>query len=348
MRCFVFIIILFFVSKSGNAQIETHWADTTIHPESEKAYFFTNRKPKKTDDGSVAFRNRWTRQTDNLYFCLFDYEGDSILLKYQATKTCEKHEFPTDAVENNMFHRIFYDLTVRKGIKRINFIVPGYAKTFKAQVYNYMYRLEEQYGDALQENTVFITYAWGTQAMPEFYYKAKRSANRAANDFAIFQHLLEDFLADSAFFAQYPDDVKINLVCMSMGNQLLKRYMIKREKQDIDFVPVYNWTVFIGSDAAYDSFDEGKGFDNLELMSDSVLVLVNRKDGPLRMSRWMNAKTRLGISGPRHLETLPDNVVVWDITSLISWEDLPAMGHDYFLRNQEIRDSLIHMQSKLP
>ncbi len=308
MRLFMFIIVLLFFSQSGEAQIEAHWIDTTQYSASEKAYFFTNRKPKKTDDGSVAFRNRWTRQTDNLYFSVIDYEDDSILLKYQATKICGKHEYPTEAVENNMFRKIYYDLTVRRGVKTINFIVPGYAKTFKNQVYSYMHRLEEQYGDALQENTVFITYAWGTQSEPQFYYKAKRSANRAANDFAIFQHLLEDFLADTAFFDQYPEDVHINLICMSMGNQLLKRYMIKREKQGIDFVPVYDWTVFIGSDAGNDSFEEGKGFDNMELMSDSVLILVNRRDGPLRMSQWMNARTRMGLSGPRNLEMLPDNV----------------------------------------
>ena len=102
MRLFMFIIILLFFSQSGKAQIEAHWIDTTQYSASEKAYFFTNRKPKKTDDGSVAFRNRWTRQTDNLYFSVIDYESDSILLKYQATKICEKHEYPTEAVENNM------------------------------------------------------------------------------------------------------------------------------------------------------------------------------------------------------------------------------------------------------
>ncbi|MEN8228193.1 MAG: alpha/beta hydrolase [Bacteroidota bacterium] len=348
MKYFIFITILLSVSISGKAQIETHWIDTTIFPKHEMSYFFTNRKLKETDDGSVAFRNRWIQQTDNIYFCLFDYDTDSILLKYQATKTCAKDVFPTEAVENNMFHRILYDLIVSKGIKRINFIMPGYSKTFKDQVYNYMYRMEEQYGDALQENTLFVLFAWGTEAAPQLYYRAKRSANKASNDFAIFLHLLEDVQADSAFNAKYMEDVKINLVCMSMGNQLLKRYMIKREQQGIDFVPVFDWTVLIGSDASHDSFDEGKGFDNLELISDSVLVLVNRKDGPLKMSRWMNGKTRLGISGPKHMETLPDNVKVWDITNLIAWEDLPAFGHDYFLRNQVIRDSLIHMQSEFP
>ncbi|MCK4990246.1 MAG: hypothetical protein KAS29_07155 [Bacteroidales bacterium] len=176
MRLFMFIIILLFFSQSGKAQIEAHWIDTTQYSASDKAYFFTNRKPKKSDDGSVAFRNRWTRQTDNLYFSVIDYESDSILLKYQATKICEKHEYPTEAVENNM----------------------------------------------------------------EMHLKS------------------------------------------------------------------------------------------------------------IRYLSLMHGEPRLCHSGPRNLEMLPDNVRIWDITNLISWNDLPAMGHDYFLRNQELRDSLINMQSKFP
>ena len=106
--------------------------------------------------------------------------------------------------------------------------------------------------------------------MAPFYYKGKRSANRAANDFAIFQHMLESFL------------------------------------------------------------------------SDSVMILVNRKDGPLTMSQYMNMKYRMGRVGPSNLSELPGSVLVWDITGIISWADLPAMGHDYLLRNKELRDYLIN------
>jgi len=262
------------------------------------------------------------------------------MLKYKATKTCGKKVYPTGPVEDNIFYKVYDNLRIKKGIKRFIFIVPGYGKTFSNQVYNYMHRLQKQYADSLQAHTAFITFAWGTQSLPMFYYKGKRSANRAADDFAIFQHMLEDFLADSAFFARYPYDIKLNLVCMSMGNQLLKRYMIKREKQGINYVPVYDGVVFVGSDAADDSFEEGKGFHNLHQMTDSVLVLVNRNDGPLKMSQWLNAKTRMGLSGPRNLETLPDNVRVLDITRIISLQDLPAMGHDYFLRNEELMKTI--------
>jgi len=131
-----------------------------------------------------------------------------------------------------------------------------------------------------------------------------------------------------------------------MGNQLLKRYLIKREKQGIDLVPVYHKTAFIGSDAGNDSFKEGKGFDKLTQMSDSVFIYVNRRDWPLTMSQYLNMKLRMGRAGVTNLNELPPSVQVIDLTHVISWEDLPAMGHDYLLRNKQITSESIESSLK--
>jgi len=131
-----------------------------------------------------------------------------------------------------------------------------------------------------------------------------------------------------------------------MGNQLLKRYLIKRDKQGIDLVPVYDVISFIGSDAGHDSFQEGKGFDKLTQMTDSVFVYVNRKDWPLTMSQYMNMKLRMGRAGVTNLHELPPSVLVIDITEIISWEDLPALGHDYLLRNKEMKNASIESSLK--
>lgn len=48
----------------------------------------------------------------------------------------------------------------------------------------------------------------------------------------------------------------------------------------------------------------------------------------------------MGLGGPRDLKTLPDNVRVVDITNTISWQDLPAMGRDYFLSNEELMQAI--------
>ncbi len=348
MRVSLFIIF-FMACLSGQAfaQIKVEVIDTTRHGVHDMGYFFTNRPLKKSDSEEVDFRNRWTRQTGNLRFCLYDYDNDFFHLKYQATKTCHKSVYPTDFVEDNIFYKVYEDLRLERGIHNIVFVIPGYGKTFKKQVNDFMYRMQETYYDSLRGSTAMILFAWGDQSLAPFYYKGRRSANRAANDFAIFQQLLESFQNDSAYFADKPNDVSFTLVCSSMGNQLLKRYLLKREKQGIELVKSYKRVVMIGSDAGCDSFEDGKGFHSITAMTDYVLILVNRTDGPLGISKYMNMKNRLGAAGPTNWEELSDSIHIMDVTNLIDWQDVSTMGHDYLLRNPKIRARLIYEKSRL-
>lgn len=336
--------LLLFISGTGNAQIETRWIDTTTYGDHDYGYFFSNRPLKTTKDGVVTMRNRWTRQTGNIYYCMYDFDKDSVMLKYQATKTCGKEVYPTRPVEDNIFYAIYDNLVVKRGIRSLLFVVPGYGKTFDKQVNDFMFRLDKNYMDTLGETLAIIMFAWGDQSVAPFYYKGRRAAGRAANDFSIYQHMLEDFLADTAYIAAHPAPVSYSLMCTSMGNQVLKKYLKRRETQGIDLVPVYDRLIMIGSDASCDSFEEGNGFDHITDMTDQVLIVINRKDGPLTMSEHMNMKNRLGKAGPTNLNELPENIRIWDITDMIAWEDIPALGHDYLLRNHAMRDTLLHRE----
>lgn len=327
------------------AQIQGVWLDTVTHGDHDMGYFFTNRPLKASEDGAVDFQNRWTRRTGKLDFCLFDYDRDSILLKYRASLTGDDELYPTDFVEDNIFYGIYEELRMKRGIHNFVFLVPGYGKTFDDQIHDFMFRFKQSYSDSLRGYTAVILFAWGDQAFSPMYYRGKRSANRAADDFAIFQQMLESFQGDSAFFAEHPNDLTYTLFCTSMGNQLLKRYLIKREKQDIELKKAYDRIVMLGSDASCDSFEPGKGFHEILDFTERVIVLVNRKDGPLALSQYMNMKNRMGRSGPTNLKKLPEEIQVWDLTGMIAWEDLPAMGHDYLLRNSEIRDLLLYRES---
>lgn len=344
-RLFLLVLLPVLFSQVALGQIEGHWLDTISQGDHDMGYFFTNRPLKSRDDGSVDFRNRWTRATGNLHFCLFDYDNDSILYKYMAATTNPKKVYPTEHVENNIFYGIYRELRLKRGIHNFVILVPGFGKTFDDQIHDFMFRFKQSYSDSIKGSTAVILFAWGDQAVSPFYYKGKRSANRAANDFAIFQQMLESFQADSGYFEGRPQDLSYTLFCTSMGNQLLKRYMLKREKQDIDLVKAYDRIIMVGSDAACDSFEEGKGFHKIMDMTDEVVVVVNRKDGPLALSQYMNMKNRMGRSGPTNLKKLPEGIEVWDITGMIAWGDLPAMGHDYLLRNSEIRDQLLYRSS---
>ena len=327
------------------AQIETQWLDTTTTADQkELGYFFTNRKPVETEQGAIeTFRNRWIRQTKTLFFCRYDFETQSVYPKYRAAKTSTRKKFPTEPVENNFLYQVYQDLRIDNGIRNFVFIIPGHGKTFSKQLEDYMLRLQREYADSLR-NTAFITFAWSSESIGPLYYRGQRAADASSNDFAIFQHMLESFVADSTFWQSHPKDLSVKLVCTSMGNELLRRYLIKREMQGIPLTRVYERIILIGSDAPADAFKRGEGFDNLLELTESVLILVNRRDGPLTLSQYMNLEGRMGKSGPISWVRLPDEVVVRDVTNLIAWEDLPALGHDYFLRNKVLMNYILHQQ----
>lgn len=205
----------------------------------------------------------------SIYFCRYDFERDTVYLKYKATKTIPGNQYPTDSVADNFFYNIYSDLRLKQGIRNFVIVIPGIKKSIQDQLNSYMFRLQRAFADS-SANTAFITFAWGDQTEAPFFYQAKSSAGSAANDFSIFQNMMESFLSDSVFFNNNPDDISFKLVCLSMGNELFKCYLSNREKQEIDLKPVYRRVIFIRSDASADSFEEGGGFHDLTQMADPV------------------------------------------------------------------------------
>lgn len=333
-------VALLLIPIGLQGQIETHWIDTTTHSLSNFSFFFTNRPVKANcKEGSFQFKNKSTKKTDNLYFCLFDHDEDSILIRYRA-KNCSAF-YPRDKVENNIFYKIYGDLRIKKGIKKFSIVVPGYSHTFDEQLHKYMFRIKGNYADSVQDKAAHILYAWGDEWRPYRYYSAKTSAKRGANDFAIFQHMLEEFLSDSVFFSNFPKDISFYLTCTSMGNQLLKKYLMEREKQGILLSKVYKKILLIGSDASWDSFEEGQGFDNIGEFCDTVIVAWHDKDIPLKASKTMNATPRMGLYGPRDPENLPGYIKTVYVGDMLEEGDKSGLWHDYLLTNPTIQKLIL-------
>jgi hypothetical protein len=88
-------------------------------------------------------------------------------------------------------------------------VVGGYGKSFEKQVNSYMKRIKSSYGDTLFNKALISVFAWGTEDDAYQYYNAVRQAKNGAADFAIFQHMLDEFMSDSVFWSNNPRDFKI-------------------------------------------------------------------------------------------------------------------------------------------
>ncbi len=335
------LFILFLIScLSGHAQLEsTVFTLGDRDTKESDAYFFTNRPLQVNPDNSFTFLNKSTDKTNTLYFCAYDFETDSIDVNFRTINLSEK--YPSGKIKHNLFYQGYKHQRLERGIKNYYIIVGGYGKSFKKQVHSYMKRLKEVYGDTLFNKVAIDVFAWGAEEQAYKYYNAVRKSKNGANDFAIYQHMLDEFMSDKEFWRKNPKDIKFTILFSSIGNNMFKEYLEERARQNIPLVKTYSRILFIGSVAPRNAFEEGNAFHNLHKMTDSVDVFVNSKDYLLKLSSVAHLKNRMGNKGPKKPETLPDYINVFDIKHIITMKDMSGLGHDYILTNPVIQNVLL-------
>lgn len=336
---YLFLFILVSLGFDGYAQIETTILEKSVSFGLQKSVFFTNRPLVVREDSSYTFQNKFTDQSNTLYFCSYCFDNDSIEVYYKAINPSV--QYPTEKLKYNIFYDIYKHHRLERGIRKFYIIVGGYGKSFEKQVQSYMKRLKSTYGDSLTNKALIAVFAWGTEDDAVQYYNAVRESKKAAADFAIYQHMLDEFISDSDFFSQNPKDFHITILFSSIGNNLFKEYVQHREAQDIPLLKTYYRILFFGSVAPRNSFEEGKAFENLNQMADSVDVFVSSKDILLKMSSVAHLRSRMGNKGPRKEDELPAYINVHHIEEMITKEDMAALGHDYLLTNEALQYSIM-------
>ncbi len=333
------VLSIIFTGFLANAQIETTVLNQSIKWEENKVPFFTNRTIIVRDDNSFDFKNSTTKQTNTLYFCNYNFDTDSIELDYRAVNLSDK--YPVEKTKHNVLYEMYENNRLKRGVKNFYFIVGGYGKSFNKQINSYMRRLKTNYGDSLFNKAVICVFAWGTEEDAYQYYNALRASKRGAADFAIFQHMLDEFLTDSDYFKTHPKDITVSILFCSMGNELFRDYLISRAEQKIPLVKTYHRILFVGSVAPRNEFEKGNAFYNLHEMTDTVDVYVNSKDILLKMSSVAHLKNRMGNKGPKNPEKLLPYINVVDIKDVINLQDMKGLGHDYLLTNPVLQDEIL-------
>ncbi len=336
-----FLLSLAFLFVSNlHAQIENTILNANAKAGEHKVPFFTNRPIVIEEDNTISFKNSSTKKTNTLYFCNYNFDTDSIEVNYRAINLSDK--YPTEPIKHNLIYEIYEYARLKRGIKDFYIVVGGYGKSFNKQINSYMQRLKNKYCDELFGKASITIYAWGTEEDAYQYYNAVRKSKNGANDFAIFQHMLEEFISDTEYFKTHPDDFKLNIMFSSMGNNLFKEYMERRAQQGIPLKKVYNNIAFFGSVAPRNAFEKGKAFYNLDELADTVYVYVNSKDVLLKLSSIAHFKNRMGNKGPKNPDKLPGYIKIHDIKDIITGKDMTAgLGHDYLLTNSVLQEEIL-------
>ncbi|WP_303922777.1 alpha/beta hydrolase [Draconibacterium sediminis] len=341
---FLFLIAIVFLHHSAKAQLEITYFNEHPDWQPQKVPFFTNRPIAYNKDGSFNFKNSFTDKTNTLYFCHYNFDTDSIGVNFRVINMSDK--YPQGKVDHNFFYQLYEYQRLERGIKNFYFIVGGYGKSFNKQVHSYMRRLKANYGDSLFHKASITVFAWGTEDKAYRYYRAVRKSKNGASDFAIFQHMLDEFISDDEYFKTHPKDLTISILFSSIGNELFRQYVLNRKKQNIPFVKTYTRISFVGSVAPRDAFEKGNAFYELNQLADTVDVYVNSKDILLKLSSVAHLKNRMGNKGPKSPEKLPDYINVMDIKDIITIHDMSGLGHDYLLTNPVLQDEILQNINK--
>ena len=337
------LLIIIFLSLSvipGFAQLETQIINPVENWNEDHFMFFTNRTLINNEDGSVSFKKHTTKQTNTLYFCRYDFEKDSIEIQY---KTINKNPdtYPTDSTNYNPFYSFYEHQRIKRGIKNFYFIVGGYGKSFDKQVNSYMQRIKSTYADSLFQRVAIIVFAWGDQDRFWRYYNGEKVSKNGAADYAIFQHMFDEFITDTTYFKTHPNDITVDIAFSSMGNHLFQDYLEERKRQKIPLKKVYHRIILFGSVTSRTSLEEGHAFYDLDQMANYLDVYVNKKDILLRMAGLMDLSPRLGRKGPKHEDELADYINIIHMEDRITIDDLLGLGHDYLLTNDNLKEEIL-------
>lgn len=103
--------------------------------------------------------------------------------------------------------------------------------------------------------------------------------------------------------------------------------------------------IMAGADLHTDTFEEGKPMDNIEHFAESVTVQVHNNDRTLGVSQAINKRGRLGRSGIKDLDLVPDIVRQVDVSVI---DDLEFFGakfsnHRYYYASPTVREDMINI-----
>lgn len=218
------------------------------------------------------------------------------------------------------------------GKKDVMLFVHGYAGHL-SRVMDIVRALNEEYiEDPSCSAGTLITFFWPSQDIPGANYDAQAAdARTSGRALAKFYSRLQHYITHSQ------KDIKVHLLCQSMGNQVLQAMAGALEERfpgGQDLKPLFHEIILTGADVDEDAF-ENSSFKSLPLLGKRINVYYGNDDVVLKSSEGIHGKSRLGQRGPSG--NFPQGVYFAN-TTLINDTIKTMLGqeHMHFMYNQKV------------
>ena len=324
-----------------------------------RVYFATNRCPDDPDDPTEFLDHACGEDPQNLRFGVA--EVDLKRRKVDFTVAPESHVGDPDRQvlgSEQVFDQLRRDMC--EDPADCLFFIHGFANTFELALLRAA-EIREFYARGagpLSKKLHLFAFCWPSDgvllSLPNAYRSDRIDA--ALSGVAIGRTILKAL----DFIANLPPDERCNrrihLLAHSMGNWAL-RHALQHIQEQGGRGPavVFDQVLLAAADEDADAFESEMKLRHLAQLARRITVYINFQDAVLHVSEWTKGNPdRLGKSGPRNPDRVPNTVAVVNCSKVITQKevtdpedvelgDANETTHQYYRNDETVRRDIVRV-----
>ncbi len=186
----------------------------------------------------------------------------------------------------------------------------------------------DMWANAVNPNGMIVTIIWHCKMQ---YFENKDMAIKSGKILSPLIRQIHDVTAAASTQSQ------TNYMIHSMGHRVFQSIWENQLFEDMQYRAEH--ILMAGSDLETNAFEKGEILENIEYLSNDILLYVHNNDRTLGMSKMVNGKDRLGLQGINDLEKVSKSILQVDVSVINDNEDTPSKfsNHRYFYMSPTIR-----------
>ena len=231
------------------------------------------------------------------------------ILETLNRSNCRKKYLAETADDFDVFYQILeenYHQNTSKNKADLLVYIHGLWGDRRGYFANNLHQSDVHYVQNLGSSVAFtLSIIWHTH-YPSYWYCQKKCKIIAEN-FAPF--FWKTMLKTAEITSKTPFSGKMHLLCHSMGNYFFENMLVTKPQMT---QPIFQEIVLAAADVAADFME--KQDTVLKSVGHEVVVLNNRKDRLLRLSKWANWRARLGNQAPQYFDEKVPNFRIIEVS----------------------------------
>ncbi len=144
-----------------------------------------------------------------------------------------------------------------------------------------------------------------------------------------------DFLDDSY-------STGIDMIAHSLGNELFSEMLLDLEYENT-YYPFFDQIIMAASDNEVDIFESASFAKKLLRIGQATHVYFSTRDLTLGVSKNLNKRSRIGLSGPQNYDSIPEAITFIEVTEIMDDNNFSdkMTGHSYYRSSPSVTEDML-------